>query len=103
MYTLVLIYTLLGSTSEACVKAALVESDDIYLVPDLPPLICHSASRSRLERFTDKLRDLLQRDAQHLIYKTHVYGELIASLLVPAMGLTRLRPEIYRCLRPDTK
>lgn len=35
----------------------------------------NSASRSRLERFSDKLRDLLRRDAHHLKYKTSIYGE----------------------------
>lgn len=35
----------------------------------------NSASRWRLERFSDKLRDLLRRDAQYSTYKSFVYGE----------------------------
>lgn len=38
-------------------------------------LSMNSASRLRLERFSDKLRDLIRRDAHHLTYKMYVYGE----------------------------
>eukprot|EP00903_Cladosiphon_okamuranus_P010322 g9766.t1 len=37
----------------------------------------NSASRWRLEQFSDKLRDLLRRDAQYSTYKTFVYGGLL--------------------------
>ncbi|CAM9200267.1 unnamed protein product [Ectocarpus fasciculatus] len=40
-------------------------------------IIVNSASRSRLERFSDKLRDLIRRDAQYLTYKAFVYGGLL--------------------------
>lgn len=56
-----------------------------------------SASRSRLERFSDKLRDLLRRDAQHLKYKTFIYGECCSpcvlrerNILVTSSTLVRL-------------
>ncbi|CAM9666114.1 unnamed protein product [Scytosiphon promiscuus] len=34
----------------------------------------NSASRLRLERFSDKLREVLRRDAQYITYKSFVYG-----------------------------
>eukprot|EP00752_Nemacystus_decipiens_P010121 g9020.t1 len=49
--------------------------DYFSLVQDkFQEITVNSASRWRLERFSDKLRDLLRRDAHYSTYKTFVYG-----------------------------
>lgn len=50
------------------------------LIAVLTVVLLTSASRGRLERFSDKLRDLLRRDAQYLTYKTFVYGKCLCQI-----------------------